>query len=59
MQIGQQKFGMQTMNQSLANLYTKRLITMDDALGRSSDPEELRTLINQGGAAPSAQRPRS
>jgi twitching motility protein PilT len=59
MQIGQQKFGMLTMNQSLATLYTKRLITMDDALGRSSDPEELRTLINQGGAAPNAQRPRS
>jgi twitching motility protein PilT len=51
MQIGQDKFGMQTMNQSLAALYLKRLITMDDALGRSSDPDELRNLINQGGPA--------
>jgi len=51
MQIGQDKFGMQTMNQSLASLYLKRLISMDDALGRSSDPDELRNIINQGGPA--------
>jgi twitching motility protein PilT len=48
MQIGQDKFGMQTMNQSLASLYNKRLISMDDALARSSDQDELRNLINQG-----------
>jgi twitching motility protein PilT len=51
MQIGQDKFGMQTMNQSLASLYTKRLISMDDAIARSSDPDELRNLINQGAPA--------
>ncbi len=51
MQIGQDKFGMLTMNQSLASLYLKRLISMDDALARSSDPDELRNLINQGGPA--------
>jgi twitching motility protein PilT len=49
MQIGQDKFGMQTMNQSLASLYVKRLISMDDAMARSSDQDELRNLINQGG----------
>src|SRR5512147_94006 len=48
MQVGQEKFGMQTMNQSLASLYQRRLISMDDALGRSSDTDELRNLINQG-----------
>jgi twitching motility protein PilT len=48
MQVGQDKFGMQTMNQSLAGLYKRRLITLDDALGRSSDVEELRNLIGQG-----------
>lgn len=48
MQVGQEKFGMQTMNQSLAGLYKKRLITLDDAMGRSSDTEELRNLIGQG-----------
>ncbi len=51
MQIGQAKFGMQTMNQSLAALFQRRLITMDDAIARSSDPDELRQLISSGGAA--------
>lgn len=46
MQVGQEKFGMQTMNQSLYSLYARRLITLDDAIGRSSDPEELRQMIN-------------
>src|SRR5216110_438607 len=32
MQTGQEKFGMQTMNQSLATLYQKRLITLEAAL---------------------------
>jgi len=57
MQIGQEKFGMQTMNQSLASLYHKRLISMDDALARSSDPDELRTLINQGPVTAGNRRP--
>jgi twitching motility protein PilT len=49
MQIGQAKFGMQTMNQSLcAHLLAKR-ISMDEALGRTSDPEELKTMLSQGG----------
>lgn len=47
MQVGQGKFGMQTMNQSLASLVQRRLITMDDAIGRSSDEQELRQLISQ------------
>lgn len=46
MQVGQDKFGMQTMNQSLYFLYARRLITLDDAMGRSSDPEELKQMIN-------------
>jgi twitching motility protein PilT len=56
MQIGQDKFGMQTMNQSLASLYARRLISLEDAMGRSSDPEELKTLIAQGGGATPARR---
>jgi twitching motility protein PilT len=51
MQIGQDKFGMQTMNQSLASLYGRRMISLEDAMGRSSDGEELKTLIGQGGGA--------
>src|SRR5574342_422485 len=49
MQVGQSKFGTQTFNQSLASLYLKRVITMDEAIGRSSDPEELRNILAGGG----------
>jgi twitching motility protein PilT len=48
MQIGQDKFGMQTFNQSLASLYLRHMITLEDAIGRSSDPDELRNIISQG-----------
>jgi twitching motility protein PilT len=48
MQVGQSKFGMQTMNQSLAGLVQRRLVTLDDAMGRSPDVDELQTLITQG-----------
>jgi twitching motility protein PilT len=46
MQIGQDKFGMQTMNQSLFSLFSKRLISLEEALGRSSDPDELKQMIS-------------
>jgi twitching motility protein PilT len=48
MQVGQAKYGMQTFNQSLASLVVKRLITQDEAFGRSSDPEELRNILASG-----------
>ena len=48
MQVGQAKFGMQTFNQSLAMLLTKRMITQDEAFGRSSDPEELKNILASG-----------
>jgi len=48
MQVGQTKFGMQTMNQSLAGLVQRRLVTLDDACGRSPDVDELKQLIAQG-----------
>jgi len=57
MQVGQDKFGMQTMNQSLAQLYQRRMITMEDAMARCSDADELRNLIAQGPAATAAKRP--
>ena len=47
MQVGQEKSGMQTLNQCLALLYIKRQISMDAAIGRSSDPEELRSIIER------------
>jgi twitching motility protein PilT len=58
MQVGQESSGMQTMNQSLASLYQRRLISMETAMARSSDIDELRSLIGQGGnpLRPPAQR---
>jgi twitching motility protein PilT len=56
MQIGQDKFGMQTMNQSLASLYARRMISLEDAMGRSSDTEELKTMIAQGGGGTPARK---
>lgn len=45
MQMGQDKFGMQTMNQALFLLYHKKQVTLETALSRSSDPDELRQMI--------------
>ena len=56
MQVGQDKFGMQTMNQCLANLYKRRVISLDNAFGRSSDPDELRNLIATDESRAQAQR---
>ena len=46
MQAGQ-KFGMQTMNQSLYAAYVNRKVSYDDALGRSSDRDELLKMIGE------------
>jgi len=56
MQVGQDKFGMQTMNQSLYSLYTRRLITLDDAIGRANEPDELKQMIGNAGMPSGAQR---
>jgi twitching motility protein PilT len=48
MQVGQTKYGMQTMNQALAEHLRREAISMDDALARSNDPEELRQMIASG-----------
>jgi len=42
-----QKEGMRTMNQTLYDLYVNRVITLEDALGRSSDPDDLLRLTNR------------
>ncbi|MCK4385499.1 MAG: type IV pilus twitching motility protein PilT [candidate division Zixibacteria bacterium] len=44
MQAGQ-KYGMTTMNHSLAKLYLKHKITLGDAMSRSSNPGELNELL--------------
>src|SRR5213082_1407899 len=66
MQTGQTKYGMQTFNQSLATLYFKKNITLQTALARSSNPDELQEMISrgagqiapQGPSAAAGQRPR-
>jgi twitching motility protein PilT len=50
MQAGQ-KFGMRTMNQSLAELVQKGLIGREEALNRTTLPEELQQLLTSGGAS--------
>ena len=55
MQVGQDKFGMQTLNQSLYSLYAKRLISLEEAMGRSSDQDELRNMIETRTALPLGQ----
>jgi twitching motility protein PilT len=47
MQMGQEKFGMQTFNQSLANLYFRKQITYDMAMSVTSFPEELTDIIQR------------
>ena len=56
MQMGQAKFGMQTMNQSLAELVARRQVSLEDATSRSSNPGELRELLAQGRGAPAGRR---
>jgi twitching motility protein PilT len=62
MQTGQEKFGMQTMNQALARLVEKRLVTRDSAFATSSNRDELITILERGagqpGAALAGARPR-
>src|SRR6184192_3274345 len=48
MQTGQDKYGMQTFNQTLATLYHRRQISLDCALQRSSNTDELKELIERG-----------
>jgi twitching motility protein PilT len=47
MQTGADKYGMQTLNQSLAALYQKRLITIETAMSISQNEEELKELCGR------------
>jgi twitching motility protein PilT len=59
MQVGQDKHGMQTLNQSLFSLYSRRLISLEEAMGRSLEPDEFRMMIEgrtvQPGLRPQAR----
>ncbi len=45
LQVGQSKFGMQTMSQSLTDLYTRKLISHEEAMGHATEPDEVRQMI--------------
>jgi twitching motility protein PilT len=51
MQMGQDKYGMQTMNQCLFSLYHKQIISLEDAMARSPDVEELKEMVANPQAA--------
>src|SRR6202050_157142 len=45
MQVGQDKFGMQTLNQSLFALFQKKLISQEEAMGRTIEVDELKMMF--------------
>ncbi|MDF1525541.1 MAG: type IV pilus twitching motility protein PilT [bacterium] len=49
MQVGQSKYGMQTMNQSLLDLHLKGTIPIEEVLGRTTNLEEMRQMLTQAG----------
>jgi twitching motility protein PilT len=47
MQVGQDRAGMQTLNQSLARLVARRAVTREHALATSSNREELQAMVGR------------
>jgi twitching motility protein PilT len=45
MQMGQDKYGMQTLNQALFSLYKNKMISLEEAQGRSVEPDEFRMMV--------------
>ena len=56
MQVGQEKHGMQTLNQALYGLYQKRIISFEEAIGHSQEPDELRNMLEGKTLVPGARR---
>ena len=54
MQTGSRS-GMQTMEQSLAELIVRRIVDSDEAIARSSRREELITLVQHSGGSITSQ----
>ncbi len=46
MQVGQAKFGMQTMNQALLSLVERHIISVEDAMERSHNLEEFKQMLS-------------
>jgi len=47
MQLAQEKSGMQTFNQALADLYFRRLVTLETVMAVTSDPEEMTDIVQR------------
>src|SRR5436189_5875894 len=47
MQVGQSKFGMQTMSQALIGLVQRNLITPEEAIGNATEADEVRMMLGQ------------
>jgi twitching motility protein PilT len=45
MQVGQAKFGMQTMNQALLQLVERHIISLEDAMDRSHNLDEFKQML--------------
>lgn len=48
MQAGQESSGMQTLNQSLFSMVSRRFITQQQAIEKSPEPEELQEMFEKG-----------
>jgi twitching motility protein PilT len=57
MQTGQDKYGMQTMNQALATLVERRVVTRETAAGCSSNRDELFQILERGTAGETRRPP--
>jgi twitching motility protein PilT len=53
---GTSQYGMQTFDQSLFDLYTKQLISLEEALMRSTNPDEFQLRIQGIRSASDAAR---
>jgi twitching motility protein PilT len=47
MQVGQSKFGMQTMSQVLVSLVQRNLISPEEAIGHATEADEVRAVLGQ------------
>jgi twitching motility protein PilT len=50
MQVGQTKFGMQTMNQALLQLVERHIISLEDAMDRSHNLDEFKQMLGNSPA---------
>lgn len=59
MQVGQSKFGMQTMNQALLSLVERHIISLEDAMERSHNLDEFRQMLTTSNiiTPPKKERP--